>query len=164
MLSNRIDYLVQPGGRLTGTLRVPGDKTLSHRAVMLGALAEGVTHATGLLEGEDVVCTLGAFRAMGVLAKGPEAGAAHDPGRGFARPASAGAAAQHGQFRHRHALDGRHSFRASVRFDAGRRRVAEPASDAARRRSVGAHGRTYRDQRRRASAAQDQRRSGVARR
>ena len=41
---------------------------------MLGALAEGTTRITGLLEGEDVLCTLGAFRAMGVLAKGPESG------------------------------------------------------------------------------------------
>ena len=73
-MSSRIDYLVQPGGRLTGALRVPGDKSISHRAVMLGALAEGTTHITGLLEGEDVLCTLAAFRAMGVLAKGPESG------------------------------------------------------------------------------------------
>ncbi|MDO8595506.1 MAG: 3-phosphoshikimate 1-carboxyvinyltransferase [Sulfuricaulis sp.] len=73
-MSSRIDYLVQSGGRLTGTLRVPGDKSISHRAVMLGALAEGTTHITGLLEGEDVLRTLGAFRAMGVLAKGPESG------------------------------------------------------------------------------------------
>lgn len=66
-----MDYLVQPGGRLTGTVRVPGDKSISHRAVMLGALAEGVTHVTGLLEGEDVLCTLAAFRAMGVPADVP---------------------------------------------------------------------------------------------
>ena len=73
-MANSIDYIVNPGGRLTGTLRVPGDKSISHRAVMLGALAEGTTRITGLLEGEDVLCTLGAFRAMGVLAKGPESG------------------------------------------------------------------------------------------
>ncbi len=73
-MANSIDYMVKSSGRLTGTLRVPGDKSISHRAVMLGALAEGTTHITGLLEGEDVLRTLGAFRAMGVLAKGPEAG------------------------------------------------------------------------------------------
>lgn len=73
-MAESIDYMVTPGGRLTGTLRVPGDKSISHRAVMLGALAEGTTHITGLLEGEDVLCTLDAFRAMGVLAEGPEAG------------------------------------------------------------------------------------------
>ena len=70
----RIDYIVAPGGLLKGRLRVAGDKSISHRSVMLGALADGVTHVTGLLEGEDVLCTLGAFRAMGVQAKGPEQG------------------------------------------------------------------------------------------
>ena len=70
----RIDYKVRPGGLLKGQLRVAGDKSISHRSVMLGALADGVTHVTGLLEGEDVLCTLGAFRTMGVQAKGPEQG------------------------------------------------------------------------------------------
>ncbi len=69
-----IDYLVQPGGRLAGALRVPGDKSISHRAVMLGAIAEGTTRITGLLEGEDVLATLGAFRALGVAASGPDRG------------------------------------------------------------------------------------------
>ncbi|WP_018869439.1 3-phosphoshikimate 1-carboxyvinyltransferase [Thioalkalivibrio sp. ALgr3] len=57
---------VQPGGVLSGTLRVAGDKSISHRAIMLGALAEGTTHVTGFLEGEDCLATLEAFRAMGV--------------------------------------------------------------------------------------------------
>ena len=70
----RMDYRIAPGGTLTGRLRVAGDKSISHRSVMLGSLAEGVTHVTGLLEGEDVLCTLAAFRAMGVQAKGPEHG------------------------------------------------------------------------------------------
>ena len=61
-----INYQVRPGGRLHGSIRVPGDKSISHRSVMLGALAEGVTEVSGLLEGEDVLATLGAFRAMGV--------------------------------------------------------------------------------------------------
>ena len=74
MTSTRIDYRVQPGGTLSGTLRVPGDKSMSHRCVMLGALAEGVTQVTGLLEGEDVLSTLAAFRAMGVRAEGPDQG------------------------------------------------------------------------------------------
>ena len=69
-----MDYRVAPGGTFNGRLRVAGDKSISHRSVMLGALAEGVTHVTGLLEGEDVLCTLAAFRAMGVMAKGPEQG------------------------------------------------------------------------------------------
>lgn len=70
----RMDYQVAPGGALTGRLRVAGDKSISHRSVMLGSLANGVTHVTGLLEGEDVLCTLAAFRAMGVQAKGPDHG------------------------------------------------------------------------------------------
>jgi 3-phosphoshikimate 1-carboxyvinyltransferase len=69
-----MDYQVSAGGVLSGRLRVAGDKSISHRSVMLGSLAEGVTHVTGLLEGEDVLSTLAAFRAMGVLAKGPEQG------------------------------------------------------------------------------------------
>lgn len=69
-----IDYIVQPGGKLTGRVRVPGDKSISHRSVMLGSLAEGKTEVTGLLEGEDVLSTLGAFRAMGVHAEGPTHG------------------------------------------------------------------------------------------
>jgi 3-phosphoshikimate 1-carboxyvinyltransferase len=70
----QIQYKVAPGGRLQGRVRVAGDKSISHRSVMLGSLAEGVTHVTGLLEGEDVLCTLAAFRAMGVQAKGPDQG------------------------------------------------------------------------------------------
>jgi len=69
-----MQFLVQPGGRLAGTLRVPGDKSISHRSVMLGALAEGVTEVSGLLQGEDVLATLAAFRAMGIKAEGPDNG------------------------------------------------------------------------------------------
>jgi 3-phosphoshikimate 1-carboxyvinyltransferase len=54
-----------PAGPLTGTIRVPGDKSISHRALMLGALAVGETRITGLLEGEDVLATAAAMRAMG---------------------------------------------------------------------------------------------------
>jgi 3-phosphoshikimate 1-carboxyvinyltransferase len=85
-----VDYLVQPGGKLTGRIRVPGDKSISHRSVMLGSLADGTTRVTGLLEGEDVLSTLGAFRAMGVRAEGPERGrlVIHGVGlRGLTAPA-----------------------------------------------------------------------------
>ena len=64
-------FLVEPGGSLTGSLRVPGDKSMSHRTVMLGALAEGTTVATGFLEGQDALCTVQAFRDMGVTIRGP---------------------------------------------------------------------------------------------
>ena len=54
------------GTALSGTARVPGDKSISHRALMLGALAVGTTRAEGLLEGEDVLATAAALRRMGV--------------------------------------------------------------------------------------------------
>ncbi len=54
-----------PTGPLKGTIRVPGDKSISHRSIMLGALAVGETRVTGLLEGEDVLATADAMRAMG---------------------------------------------------------------------------------------------------
>ncbi len=66
-----VDYSVRPGGPLTGTLRVAGDKSISHRAVILSALAVGRSEITGLLEGEDVLGTIAAFRALGVAIEGP---------------------------------------------------------------------------------------------
>jgi len=54
----------RPKAPLSGTIRVPGDKSISHRALMLGALAVGRTEISGLLEGEDVLCTAAAMRAM----------------------------------------------------------------------------------------------------
>src|SRR5262245_56199770 len=50
---------------LSGRLRVPGDKSISHRALLIGALAVGRTEIEGLLEGEDVIATAKAVRAMG---------------------------------------------------------------------------------------------------
>ena len=55
----------RPAAPLCGTVAVPGDKSISHRALMLGALAVGRTEIRGLLEGEDVLATAAAFRAMG---------------------------------------------------------------------------------------------------
>jgi 3-phosphoshikimate 1-carboxyvinyltransferase len=54
-----------PRGPLRGRIRVPGDKSISHRAIMLSALAVGESRITGLLEGEDVLATAAAMRAMG---------------------------------------------------------------------------------------------------
>lgn len=67
-------YEVAPGGSLQGRLRVPGDKSISHRSIMLGALAEGTTTVEGFLEGEDSLATLACFRAMGVEIEGPDQG------------------------------------------------------------------------------------------
>ena len=65
---------VSAGGSLTGEITVPGDKSISHRSVIFGALADGVTRISGLLEGMDVLATIAAFRAMGVEIEGPENG------------------------------------------------------------------------------------------
>lgn len=73
-MSNSITFSVQPGGKLQGIARVPGDKSISHRSIMLGSIAEGVTRVSGFLEAEDALATLKAFRAMGVEIEGPENG------------------------------------------------------------------------------------------
>lgn len=56
-----------PSGPLTGRIRVPGDKSISHRALMFGALAVGRSRISGLLEGEDVLATASALRSMGAV-------------------------------------------------------------------------------------------------
>lgn len=57
---------IHPCGPLCGAITVPGDKSISHRAVMLGALANGTTHISGFLIGEDCLSTIDCFRKMGV--------------------------------------------------------------------------------------------------
>ncbi|WP_439546872.1 3-phosphoshikimate 1-carboxyvinyltransferase [Sandarakinorhabdus sp.] len=69
-------------GLLAGTVTVPGDKSISHRAIMLGALAVGETRITGLLEGEDVLATAAAMRAMGAQIERQDSGNWHVHGVG----------------------------------------------------------------------------------
>lgn len=57
---------IQPAASVTGEIVVPGDKSISHRSIMLGAIARGVTTVRGFLRGEDNMSTMHAFRAMGV--------------------------------------------------------------------------------------------------
>lgn len=64
-------YLIQPAAVGDAELTVPGDKSVSHRAVMLGSIAEGVTEVRGFLEGEDCLATMSAFRSMGVAIDRP---------------------------------------------------------------------------------------------
>ncbi|WP_377517731.1 bifunctional prephenate dehydrogenase/3-phosphoshikimate 1-carboxyvinyltransferase [Microbulbifer taiwanensis] len=71
MQAQEVTFIAQPGGAVSGRLRVPGDKSMSHRSIMLGSLAEGVTEVEGFLEGEDALATLQAFRDMGVVIEGP---------------------------------------------------------------------------------------------
>jgi 3-phosphoshikimate 1-carboxyvinyltransferase len=69
-----VRFRLAPGGKLTGRMRVPGDKSISHRSIMLGSLADGVTEISGFLEGEDSLATLAAFRSLGVTIEGPDRG------------------------------------------------------------------------------------------
>lgn len=75
-------FRVSPGGALSGRVKVPGDKSVSHRFVMLGSLADGDSSAEGFLEGADALATVAAFRAMGVHIEGPDAGRIHIRGVG----------------------------------------------------------------------------------
>jgi 3-phosphoshikimate 1-carboxyvinyltransferase len=59
-------YVAQPVGSVAGSITVPGDKSISHRALMLGGIARGTTHVHGFLASEDCLATLGALRALGV--------------------------------------------------------------------------------------------------
>ncbi|NCN44627.1 MAG: 3-phosphoshikimate 1-carboxyvinyltransferase [Piscirickettsiaceae bacterium CG_4_9_14_3_um_filter_43_564] len=74
-MSKNIQFIVKPGGSIKGRIRVPGDKSISHRSIMLGSIAEGTTHVTGFLEGDDSLATLKVFQAMGVNIEGPTDGA-----------------------------------------------------------------------------------------
>lgn len=75
-------YSVRKADQIAGTIVVPGDKSISHRAVMLGSLARGTTTVSGFLRGEDTIATLNAFRLMGVDAR-EEAGTLLIRGRGL---------------------------------------------------------------------------------
>lgn len=59
-------YRIEPGGDCAGTFVVPGDKSISHRALMLGAIADGATEIRGLLAGEDCLATAAALHRLGV--------------------------------------------------------------------------------------------------
>ena len=60
------NFIASPGDFLRGSIKVPGDKSISHRSIMLGSIANGVTNVSGFLEGEDSLATLNAFKDMGV--------------------------------------------------------------------------------------------------
>jgi 3-phosphoshikimate 1-carboxyvinyltransferase len=77
------DWIASPGRALHGELVVPGDKSVSHRSMMLGALAEGTTEVEGFLEGEDTRATAAAFTAMGVRIDAPSPGSRRVHGVGL---------------------------------------------------------------------------------
>ena len=68
---NLIEFHASSTQAMSGLARVPGDKSISHRAIMLGSIAEGITEVEGFLEGEDALATMNAFRALGVNIEGP---------------------------------------------------------------------------------------------
>ena len=57
---------INPATKLQGEITVPGDKSISHRAIMFGSIAEGTTHISNFLTGEDCLSTISCFRKMGV--------------------------------------------------------------------------------------------------
>jgi 3-phosphoshikimate 1-carboxyvinyltransferase len=87
-----VEFNLSPGGVLNGELRVPGDKSISHRSVMLGALADGVSEISGFLQGDDALATVAAFRALGVTIDGPKGGELRVHGDGLQGLRAPGAA------------------------------------------------------------------------
>lgn len=67
-----MELIINPVKKLSGEIQVPGDKSISHRAVMLGALAQGTTEIENFLMGEDCLATVSCFKAMGVKIEGLE--------------------------------------------------------------------------------------------
>ena len=84
-------WTVQPAAGVTGRMRVPGDKSVSHRSLMLGGIANGVTTVEGFLASEDCLATLGALRALGVQIERPAETSVRVHGVGLSglKPASA---------------------------------------------------------------------------
>lgn len=61
-----MDRTIQPSAKLSGSIVVPGDKSISHRSVMIGAIADGTTEITGFLHAADPLSTIGCFRSLGI--------------------------------------------------------------------------------------------------
>ncbi len=139
-------------GPLTGKVRVPGDKSISHRALILGALAVGETRISGLLEGEDVLNTAKSMQALGAKVErtGDFAWSVRGVGvAGFAQPH---VAARFRQFRHRLPAGDGGGGRLPDHRGLRRRRLAALAADAADPRSPGIDGRARSARRAKAAA------------
>ncbi|MGH8178929.1 MAG: 3-phosphoshikimate 1-carboxyvinyltransferase [Steroidobacter sp.] len=91
-MQRNLDYVVQPVAEALGAIRVPGDKSISHRALMFGGIAEGVTQVHGFLESEDCLATMKAMRALGVRIEQTDAGEVHVHGVGLRGLRAAGGA------------------------------------------------------------------------
>src|SRR3546814_1111266 len=75
--TSRIGWIASRGTALRGELAIPGDKSVSHRAVMLAALSDGVSHIDGFLEGADTRATAAIFAQMGVRLEAPSRSEEH---------------------------------------------------------------------------------------
>src|ERR1700760_2175908 len=89
----------RPAGPLSGRIAVPGDKSISHRALMFGALAVGETRISGLLTGEDVLRTAAAMRALGAEVERDADGLWRGGGGGIGGGGRTGGGAGAGEFR-----------------------------------------------------------------
>lgn len=67
-----VTFVAKPSGHVTGEIIVPGDKSVSHRSIMFGSLAEGTTTVSGFLPGNDCIATMNAFKQMGIEIEGPD--------------------------------------------------------------------------------------------
>ncbi len=70
--SQPLSFATKPAGKISGDIIVPGDKSVSHRSIMFGSLANGTTHISGFLPGQDCLATMNAFKAMGIKIEGPD--------------------------------------------------------------------------------------------
>ena len=68
------DWIATRGTSLRGTLELPGDKSVSHRAIMLAAMADGISRIDGFLEGDDTRATAAVFGQLGVRIEAPQVG------------------------------------------------------------------------------------------
>jgi len=127
--------LVRPARRAAGRVHVPGDKSISHRYALLGAIADGQTRIAGYSAGADCAATLACLRALGVAIETPAPGAVHIHGRGLhglsAPPASVDAANSGTTMRLLAGLVAAHPFRTIITGDASlsrrpMRRIIEP--------------------------------------
>ena len=118
---------IQPVKQLRGEVSVPGDKSISHRSIMFGALAKGTTEITHFLHGADCLSTIGCFRAMGInIEDTPDRILVHGKGlHGRSEPSSFLDVEQ----RNHHKTDFRYSFRSAVCHHSFRRCFSELPPD-----------------------------------
>jgi 3-phosphoshikimate 1-carboxyvinyltransferase len=130
--------LVRPAQRASGRVHIPGDKSISHRYALLGAIADGPTHISGYSSGADCAATLGCLRALGVAIETPRHGEVIITGRGIrglARAARPVDAANSGTtMRLLAGIVAGHPFRTVITGDASlsrrpMRRVIEPLTE-----------------------------------